>query len=907
MKLKIIAQSLALIFMSGAAFADDTPPPDKMQKIEITGSAIKRSDVEGALPVQTITHQDIERAGITSTEQLLNTISANVGGVYNMSANQAEGFGNSNITHNSGASSANLRGLGPDSTLVLLNGRRVADHGLNGSAVDLNSIPLAAVERVEILKDGASAIYGADAIGGVINFILRTDYQGAEVSTSGDVTQHGGGDIYTGSILFGKGSLQNDGFNFMASLAVDKSTLLAGNQRSFQNGYQPDRGLAPDTRGTPYADVKFPNGFYLPGNPNQQLWANMIALQGGGPNACSSYPQMIPYPSALWGYTSRQDACAYDYGSDWALMQPVEHLNLVSRTSLKLDSKNTAYFELTGSHTKATDYYTPLQLGSNSNFYYPAGGPYYQNFSAYVPGFDPTQNETIRWRCLACGEREETTTTNTYRALAALEGEVNNWNYKAGLSAAGSFANTDLVNGYVTTSGINAAMDTGLINPWLPAGQQQTAAAMALINGAKITGPVYGGRSRLLEADGSVNGELMTLPAGPLSAAAGVDFRRESYDFDINAYAANNIEQSTGDSSLSQVSRNIAAVYGELAVPIVKGLDGDLAVRHDRYSDFGGTTNPKISLRYQPISSVLVRTSWNTGFHAPDFAQLYGGQTTNSLSNSVADPQCPKTVAAINCIDSWNFQSGGNPNLKPEKSEQWSAGLVFSPTSHASVDVDYWQIRRTDRIVQPDPTIMINYPQYVVRNPDGTINYIQDDLTNILADKTKGVDLGVKLNGKVMGEKLSFNLDGTYMISHASQSTPGQPMTEYVGQFGDPNNTYNDLYLRWRHTASLTWTHDVWSTTLYDQFNTGYKDEVPAGTVPPGFNPNVASYNLFNLGVGYTGIKDMTINFTIKNLFDTVPPFSAHNVDDVAGAGWDARVGQPRLRSFMLAVKYKFL
>jgi iron complex outermembrane receptor protein len=903
LKLKIIAQSLALICMSGYAFAEDEVPA-KVEKVEITGSSIKRSDAEGALPVQVIKREDIEKAGITSTEQLLNTISANVDGLYNMSANQAEAW-NNGPTHNSGASAANLRGMGPDSTLVLLNGRRIADHGLNGSSVDLNSIPLAAVERVEILKDGASAIYGTDAIGGVINFILRTDYQGAELATSGDVTQHGGGDIYTGSLLYGTGSLEKDGFNFMATLAVDKSTPLDGSQRSFQNGFQPNRGLSPDTRGTPYANIYFPNGFTLPGSTTTYNYTSLLGLQG----QCGSVPQMEAYQAGLWGYPSRQYACAYDYGADWALMQPVEHVNLVSRTSLKLDNKNTAYFEFTGSHTNATDRYTPLQMSSSyEGIVYPAGGPYYQNLSSYIPGFDPTQPESLRWRCMPCGDREETTITNTYRALFALEGEVHDWNYKMGVSAAGSSANTDLVSGYVVTSKMVSAFNSGLINPWLLPGQQQTPAAMALIDGAMITGPVYGGRSRLFEADGSANGELAQLPAGPLSAAVGVDFRRETYDFDINADAENNIDQSTSDPSLSQVSRNIAAVYGELAVPIVKGLDADLAIRHDKYSDFGGTTNPKVSLRYQPVSSVLTRASWGTGFHAPNFEQLYAGQTPNSLANSVPDPQCPKTVAAINCVESWNYQSGGNPNLKPEKSEQFSGGIVFAPTSHASVSVDYWQIRRSDRIVEPDPSVLLaNYPQYVVRNADGTINYIQDYLTNIAGDKTKGVDLGVKLDGKVMGEKLAFNLDGTYMISHLVKDNAGDPYVEYVGTFGDPNNAYSDLYLRWRHTASLTWTHNVWNTTLIDQFSSGYKDEVPSGTVPPGFNPNVASYNLFNLNVGYTGFKDTTINFTIKNLLDTVPPFSAHNVDDAAGAGWDSRVGQPRLRSFMLALKYKFL
>jgi len=259
------------------------------------------------------------------------------------------------------------------------------------------------------------------------------------------------------------------------------------------------------------------------------------------------------------------------------------------------------------------------------------------------------------------------------------------------------------------------------------------------------------------------------------------------------------------------------------------------------------------------------------------------------------------------CSQNWAYQTGGNRNLKPEKSNQVSAGFVISPLNNLSASVDYWDIRRTNRIVTPDPTVVLaTDPTHVIRNPDGTINHIEAGFMNIANDDTRGVDLSVKWDQKVFGDHLYFNLDGTYMTSHAVQNAPQTPATEFVGQFGDPTNGYADLYLRWRHTASLTWKHSDWNAMLSEQYDRGYVDEAPAGIIPPGFNPNVSSYNLYNLGVGYTGFAHTTINFTIKNLFDTIPPFSAHNVDNVAGAGWDAREGQPRLRSFMLALKYQF-
>jgi len=903
---KLSGKILFLGMLSGVAIsvcAQDAVLTDPdVHKVEITGSSIKRVALEGALPVQIVSRQDMERAGVTSTEQLLNMISANVAGAYNMSANQAEGFTSATGTHNSGASSANLRGLGPDSTLVLLNGRRIADHGLNGSSVDLNSIPFAAIERVEVLKDGASAIYGTDAIGGVINFILRTDYQGLQAQTSADVTQHGGGDMFAASLLYGLGSLNDDGYNFMLSLAVDKSNGLQGAQRSFQNGYQPARGLAPDTVGSPYATQKFPNGITLAGDPQQYGYANQLGLLG----TCSSYPHMFAYPSALWANPYRALGCSYDYGADFALMQPVEHQNLVTRTSVRFDAEHTLYAELNASHTSATDSYTPLQIDGMT---YPVGGPYYQNLSGSIPGFDAGAPILLRWRCNLCGNREETTATTTYRALLGLDGTSGNWDYKLGVSMAGSHANTDMVHGDVYTTKLQDALNTGLINPWAVAGQSQTAAGMAALDSARATGQLYSGLSRLIQADGSATSEIGKFLSHPVSVAGGFDLRRETYAFSSNSNAANTVLDATSDPSLNQTTRDIVAVYAELLVPLSKQLETDFALRHDRYSDFGGTTNPKISMRYQPASSLMIRSAWNTGFHAPNVEQMVAGQTPTFLNNAEPDPVlCPKNPGnPVYCSQNWAYQTGGNTHLKPETSNQISAGFVISPFNNLSASVDYWDIKRKNRIVTPDPAaVLVNDPSQVIRNPDGTINFIQADFVNIAHDETKGIDLGVNADGTLFGDHWYVTLDGTYMISHDVQDAPSLPAIGYVGQFGDPNNGYSDLYLRWRHTAALTWKHAYWATTLTEQYDRGYLDQAPAGVIPPGFNPYVASYNLFNLNVSYTGIPQTVLSLTVKNLFDTEPPFSAHNVDSVAGAGWDARTGQPRLRSFVVALKYKF-
>ena len=212
MKLTRIVQGLALAGLASAALAQTGE-----QRITITGSSIKRIATEGALPVQVITRSDLEREGITSAEQVVMLLSTNGNGLDNLASN-ADVVGGAQRGNN-GATSANLRGQGANATLILLNGRRVAAHGLNGGVVDLNQIPMTAIERIEILKDGASAIYGTDAIGGVINFILRTNFTGLRAQAIADVTEAGGGNVFRGSIVGGFGDLDRDGFNILGTIA----------------------------------------------------------------------------------------------------------------------------------------------------------------------------------------------------------------------------------------------------------------------------------------------------------------------------------------------------------------------------------------------------------------------------------------------------------------------------------------------------------------------------------------------------------------------------------------------------------------------------------------------------------------------------------------------------------------
>ncbi len=927
--MRALVAGLAAAGLAGHAtlvLAQGTP-----QRVEITGSSIKRIQTEGALPVQTISREEIERLGIVSAEQLVMRLTSNGTGADNLSSNVGIQLGTTD-RNNNGNSSANLRGLGANSTLVLLNGRRVPAHGAKGNSVDLNFIPLAAIERVEVLKDGASAIYGTDAIGGVINFILRRDYAGLEATGFMDITEAGGGNVYRASLLGGLGNLAGDGFNVMASLTYDKQQKLGGyGERSFANGFQPERGLSPDTTGTPFATQTGAAGtalgatYTLPATGAQTYnRANLLSFQG----QCNIIPFQSQYQSALWGSPGFANGCAFDYGGAEVLIQPVERINLLSRGSFSLTPDHTLFAELVASQTKATKDFEPYQItttGGLAGSQYPVAGPYYQNLSAFVPTFNAALPIAYRWRCTICGNRSIETTTDAWRLLVGAEGTLAGWDYKAGLSLAESKATSLLVGGYFYTNadatntarpnGLNSVLGSGVVNPWLLPGQTQTQAALDAMALASAAGSrLFDGKAQTTQLDATASRELMKLDGGALAVAAGVDLRQESYAFSDGSVTTRLINAAPFDPQFPKVTRDITAIFGEVVVPFFKGFEAGLALRTDRYSDFGTTTNPKVSLKWTPVQQVLLRGSYNEGFRAPSFFQLYTRTTQAQVPGNIADPVlCPGgnvpgadlTVCAIRP----DAQQGGNPGLKPETSKQWTVGFVASPADWVSFSADLWEVRRTDLIYElTAQQVVANYttfPENLVRGPNNRLDelggYIRAGFVNADGDITRGVDVNLRLNGNVTGMRWLVNLDGTYMDSHRTRLFSSQPYVETVGRWSS-----RDLFVRWKHQLGFTLASGPWSGTLTQAYTHGYKDELPVGTVPPGFNPDVKSYTLYDLSVSYTGIKNLTLTGGIKNLLDTDPPFTAHNLDFAAGAGWDPRVADPRGRAYTLRVNYKF-
>ncbi|WP_426174601.1 TonB-dependent receptor domain-containing protein [Massilia sp. TWR1-2-2] len=949
MKLKKLAHLIALIGAAGPAMSQVVQPvqpaQQAMQRVEITGSSIKRIAKEGALPVEIISRKQLEEQGIVSAEQLIMTLNVNGNGSDNLASNADVTSGAQR--GNNGASSANLRGQGADSTLVLLNGRRVATYGMKGSTVDLNSIPFAAVERVEVLKDGASAIYGTDAIGGVINFILKKNYTGLEAQAFTDVTEAGGGNIKRVSVVGGFGDLNVNGFNVLATAAHSQNDALRGNQRDFVNTFQPDRGLSVDTRGAPFANLfattvgpsflarTGSSGPTIPGGGTQTYnGISLLDLPGGA--GCATIDGMGAYDEKLWDTASAKYGCAWDTGRAAVLQQPVSSDNGVIRATMKLGSAQ-VFAEAVGSETTVKKSFSPNQISPGTttftaSSFYPSTGAAYNGvvngLIAVFPTLEANRGLPLayRWRCMECGNREIETTTKAGRFLLGADGTIGKFDYRVGISRASSESQSRVGSGYNYTVALANALGTGIINPFLKAGEKQTQAAIDLINSTSAKGVIlYGGKTTLTQADASMSGELYTLPAGAILGAIGTDIRREEYSFNGDARAASArpvILNAPFDdaNALQHAQRDIRAFYGEVMIPVLKSLEVTLAGRQDHYTGFGNTFNPKVSFRFQPVEQLLFRGSYNTGFRAPSFNQLFNGITESPYAGKdLADPaKCPtlkvdSTKPGCESITP-NTLTGGKTTLGPETAKQATVGVVFEPSARFSANLDVWEVRKENTIDSFTlATLLANYNLFqgnFIRDSAGTLVQIDQRWVNAGTRITRGVEVGARTNGKVWDGTWSAGIDGSYLLEKKSRATDNTPFgASEVGRF----TFTGDLGLKWKHTANVTFKKGVWSAALYNVYRAGYKDQVLPGVAnglvkPSNYNPDVDAYSIFHASVSYTGIKNLTLTAGVKNIFDQDPPFAiTYDSNTGAGSSWEPRVADPRGRSLNLFANYKFM
>jgi iron complex outermembrane receptor protein len=898
---KALAKALRLVFSGGAIAAGfgfaaqaQAQTQDVQQapiaRVEITGSAIKRIDGETAVPVTVIRAEDLKREGITTIEQVM----------ANLSVSQAQTTSSQSVgSSTGGASFADLRGIGANKTLVLLNGRRLANNAYDSSAPDLNMIPFAALERVEVLRDGASALYGSDAVGGVINFITKKDFQGGVITGGLDSPQHRGGRGYNANVALGWGDLDKDGWNFSAVVDHQEQNHIGGTERPYNTRYA--GGLSTST---------FPANYY----------------QGG-----ASYNPAAP--SCASGVNTIPD------GKSGCLMTTSSFVDYVPR-SVRDSGLFRGTIKLSGGHELGVEYLTSQSVVATQIAPVPYGGLYMNRLTPggaanpFYPtnaGLSPTYTEDympdgvnpgfvhVKWRDLPNGARQDKNTNNQQRLVVSLQGNFAGWDYNTAATWNENRVQERLIgysNGDIITQGV---LD-GVINPF----GAQTTAGTTLLNSAGLEGVVMHARGQSTGLDFHASRELGDwLHAGRSSGLAlGAQAGQDKFTQAANTEFAQKVVASTGidPMSFNSGTRRTYAVYGELNVPIIKSLDVTASARYDKYSDFGSSTNPKVSFRFQPADAVLFRGSYSTGFRAPSLYEIHSAQSFTNSAGTYDDPiNCPggtplgNKSAAANCSQQFQVLFGGNNNLQPEKSRNATLGVMIEPMKGLSVGIDLWAISLKNAIgvmsqddVFADPT---KFASLYHRNAAGdlsvdgsqcpnptTCGYIDDRTQNLGGTITNGVDLSLNYRLRA-GSFGNFTLasNATYVHKYEYQTENGGEWHKNVNEFSGTGPVF-----RWQNTTNLVWNKDKVSAGLTARYKSGYVDE-DQGDTPIW---HVPSYTTFDTYVAWVERKGLGLTVGVRNLFDRNPPLSFQTQG--FQAGYDPRYTDPTGRTYYVRASYSF-
>jgi iron complex outermembrane receptor protein len=834
-----------MLLTAAPAFAQDI-------KVNVTGSNIKRVDNETASPVDVITRQDIERTGAISIGEVLQFIPS---AGFAIDDRVTNGF-------SSGTSSLNMRNLGFNSTLVLLNGRRLptypfANRLTTGSQgfQDLNAIPVSAVERVEILKDGASAIYGADAVGGVVNIILRNTYQGIEAGASYGVTQYEDGDTVQANASLGFGDIAKDRYNVFANLFYIKRDAMLTKDRDFAN--------TEDLRGRGGTD--FRSGFGYPGTVVDTVTGT-----------AQPYPNCPPE-------NFQRNACRYNRAAFGGVYPEIERFSINAKGEFAVTKDITLFAEGIYSHNDAYNIGFPAPStddpGIGSNIL-PVGHPN-----------NPFPNEAlVQHRYADVGNRDNDSNTKMWRGVFGAKGTYRTWDWEA----YGSWNEIKVKENQLNNVLAQTALDTindGSYNFFNPFNNPATTERLRY-NGFRS------GETKFQDYGVKASGEVWTLPAGPVLAAVGAQYwNQEANDTPDPRIAA--AEALGISASAAFGEQDLTAVFGEIIVPVIKGLEISGALRYDKYGKAGdfSKTSPKIGVRYQPMRNLLLRATYSEAFRAPSIYDTTSA-TQSSFEFGLVDPTRCITGNEPDCNLDVRVTTTGNPNLGAEKSKIYNVGVVWEPTPNSSLSVDYYEIKRKDEIslfaTQTLINLFANNPAIVIRNAIGQIDEVLNVPIQAAKTKTSGVDVEGRL--RIPLERYGqVNLRGAVSyVDDYTFTTLGDSGGLEDLQF---NGTYNQP--RWRGSWDLSWLYGAHEVSLngyymhhYDQLNA-----TASGN-------DVSAIGIWNLFWKWNINRNLTLNASIQNLFNTDPSFS--NETSASNAGYNPSLGDPRGRTYQVGVNYRF-
>ncbi|WP_418320919.1 TonB-dependent receptor domain-containing protein [Piscinibacter sakaiensis] len=913
--------SAAVVTALGGLLALGAAPSHGQQtldRVEITGSSIKRIAAEGALPVQIVTSAQIQRSGATTVAEVIQRLPA------------MQGFQIADIaagSNSGGIVTASIHDIGASYTLVLLNGRRIAPTG-SGATINLNSIPMSAIDRVEVLTDGASALYGSDAIAGVVNFILKKNLQGGSFDAAINVPTEGAGKSGNVSFTYGVGDLYKDRFNFLFSVRHDEQQVLKATDREFSKS-----AYLPFTKEGKQYVYDRTSVFAVPANasvtfkrlPGETTTLPSYAFNPYRKQTGACGPMNFYSLNNATTATSVTENCAFDFGST-VEVYPENKRDTMFLAGQFQATENLKFF----SEFAYSRFDLTARIAANPvPVSIPLTSDYYRN--SVLPYLTPAQaarvnTVTANYRAQDFGTRDSQTVTDAKHFVIGADAEIGGWSTNAGLTWSENALNENYVGGYFRDKEFRALLAANAFDPFKLSGNQ-TPAVQSLMNGSIFNGSVRTQSTTLTGADFRASRELFRLPAGPLSIGLGGDFRNYHYKQTPSAAALAGEIYNYSPYTAYDLERDSHGVFAEVLVPIVKNLEVTGAFRYDTtkavkdalknrtVGDDMSASTYKVSGRYQASQNLLFRGSFGTGFKAPSMLDIAQPLVPNGVTASAYDCPFPGTEFCKPGKLQYTQLAGGNEKLVPEKSKNWTAGLRFEPTANFGMGIDYWRVEISDAVSAvsanqafADPnkyrSLFTTFKQPA--EPQAYWTFISSS-TNIGKAINSGVDWDFISRHKTPVGQLTLSIAGTYLIE-SSYTRPGtdSDFTDSMGKYGENAAvSFRNIY---RATAILD--SGKFSNSLTVNYRSGYEDQNQlvrdlATNTNVRLRLDVPDYYTLDWQGIYRPNKSVELRAGVKNLLNKAPHLSLR---DSSGhqVGYDPRYNDPLMRTVYVAASYKF-
>jgi iron complex outermembrane receptor protein len=862
------------------ATANAADEPVVLQEVVVTGSILRRADIETPSPVTVMSAESLEERGINTVSEAMQRMSANNAGTITSNWNVGFNFA-------TGANAPALRGLTVQATLSIADGLRLAPYPLADDGqrnfVDLNTIPSAIVERIEVLRDGASSTYGADAIAGVVNVITKKEIQGLHVGGSAGMSEKGGGDEKNFDLAWGHGDLNSDGYNFYFATEYQKSDKLKSSQRDYPfNTFDWQRQCAPsgscmanlNWNGITAEDGSFYGFFAIPGVSVVRPVLTDTATTGSGRYAflnpaagCREWPSVTIDPSM--STVSPLTTCEVDYKNAYYWLQPeIEKIGLSFRFTGNIGDNAQMYAMMNYYKTDTYAEFTPYPFRNRppvprgSAQIYEVLLPVYVcpqgvgTLSGLNTGCDASNGTLNPYNPYAAQglraqialdqyqPRAVDTSSRALRVALGVDGSFSgDWRYSANFTASEVGLTRTSINNMIP----QRIMDVVARGTYNFSDPYATPADVwdYMAPDKKVYSP-----SRLWQAQATISKDLMDLSGGPLQAALGASYREES----INAPSANPQNDTAPyqryysiNAVGTQGSRDVTSGFFEIDAPVLTMLDLQASGRFDDYSSGQSNFSPKLGFKLTPIDMLTVRGTWSKGFRIPSFNEAYGLPTTGYVSRTVSCTTYPEFCASHgnNAGYYTNYSLGltqtGDPGLKPEKSTSMTLGLIFQPMDNLSLTVDFWQIEVKDLISGVTSTAaaeaayysnngVVDIPGYVVTpgTPDTAfpnalpvIGTIASSYQNQDKQKVSGVDFGANFRMPLGGSVTWIStFDASYLEKYELITDGGETL-RYDGTLSPCNITSCSGAPKWRASWQNTFQIGDTSASLTAYYTSG--------------------------------------------------------------------------------------